>query len=172
MRMVSPDILLARARALLRLKGGPPRELARGEIRPAADAVLELHEGLIGNRALARPETYQGARLGAYLLCWWPQTYAKVQAALKMAPMPRSPRILDVGSGPAPAALAALNLLGGEATCFDVSDDALREARALGIRRTVRELPQETFDLTIAANVLSELPDPVALVRKLTGTVV
>src|SRR5881397_1630637 len=107
MRMVSPDLLIARARALLRLKGGPPDELGRGEIKPAAEAVIELHEGLVGRRELARPETYTGARLGAYLLWWWPQTYAKVQAALRMAPMPRAPRILDVGSGPAPAALAA-----------------------------------------------------------------
>src|SRR5205814_6635943 len=97
MRIVSPN-LLSRARGLLRLKGGPADELARGEIKPAAEAVLELHQGLVGERALARPETYKGARLGAYLLWWWPQTYAKVQAALRMAPMPRAPRILDVGS--------------------------------------------------------------------------
>jgi SAM-dependent methyltransferase len=148
--------------------------LARGEIKPAAEAVLALHEGLVGERALARPESYQGARLGAYLLWWWPQTYVKTQAALRMAPMPRAPRILDVGSGPAPAALAARDLLGGEATCFDLSEPALAEARALGIERTVRELPREEFDLTLAANVLSEMPpdDALALVRKLTGTIV
>src|SRR4051812_30288223 len=120
MRIVSPDLpalLLNRARGLLRLKGGPPDELARGEIKPAAEAVLELHDGLVGDRVLARPETYSGKRLGAYLLWWWPQTYVKTQAALRMVPMPLKPRILDVGSGPAPAALAALELLGGEATC-------------------------------------------------------
>jgi SAM-dependent methyltransferase len=88
-----------------------------------------------------------------------------------MAPLPRSPRILDVGSGPAPAALAALDLIGGEATCFDASEAALDEARALGIARTARELPREPFDLTLAANVLSELRDPLALVRQLHGTV-
>ena len=165
-------ILLARARALIGLKGGPADALARTEIRRAADAVLRLHAGLIGERALARPETYQGELLGAYLLWWWPQTYLKTQAALRMAPMPRKPRILDVGSGPAPAALAARDLLGGEATCFDLSEPALQEARALGVQRTVRELPQEEFDLTLVANVLSEVDDPAALVRKLTGTIV
>jgi len=164
--------LLRRARDLLRLPGGPADRLASGELRPAARAVLELHRGLVGARPLARPETYAGARLGAYLLWWWPQTYAKVTAALRMAPMPQSPRILDVGSGPAPAALAALDRLGGEAVCFDASGAALGEARALGIRRTVQELPQEPFDLTLAANVLSELPDPAALLRRLSGTVV
>ncbi len=164
--------LLARARALLELAGGPPDELARGEVRRAADAVLALHHGLIGERALARPETYRGELLGAYLLWWWPQTYLKTQAASRMAPMPRAPRILDVGSGPAPAALAARDLLGGQTTCFDLSEPALAEARALGVQRTSSELPQEEFDLTVAANVLSELPDALALVRKLTGTIV
>src|SRR2546425_4189019 len=161
--------LLARARALLRLPGGPPADLAAAEIRPAARAVLELHEGLVGHRALARPDTYTGRNLGAYLLWWWPQTYVKTRATLSMVSLPRRPRILDVGSGPAPAAIAAIDLLGGEATCFDASEPALAEARALGIERTTRELPLEVFDLTLAANVLSELPDPLALVRGLQG---
>ena len=164
--------LLARARALLRLKGGSSDELARGELQPAADAVLALHDGLVGERALARPDTYRGAMLGAYLLWWWPQTYVKTQAALAMAPMPRAPHILDVGAGPGPAALAAMDLLGGDATCFDLSEEALAEARALGIRHTTRELPAQQFDLTLAANVLSEVDDPLRLVRQLTGTVV
>jgi SAM-dependent methyltransferase len=164
--------LLNRARALLRLPGGPPAELAPAELRTAARAVLELHDGLVGERALARPVTYAGARLGAYLLWWWPQTYAKTQAALRMAAIPPAPRILDVGSGPGPAALAALDLLGGEAVCFDAAEAPLAEARALGIARTTRELPGEAFDLTLAANVLSELDDPGALVRRLTGVVV
>ena len=163
--------LLARARLLLGLPRGPPVELAPGEVRPAARAVLELHEGLVGDRALARPDTYAGRNLGAYLLWWWPQTYLKVQATLGMVSLPRRPRILDVGSGPAPAAIAAVDLLGGEATCFDASEAALAEARALGIERTTRVLPHEEFDLTLAANVLSELSDPLALARGLQGTV-
>jgi SAM-dependent methyltransferase len=163
--------LLARARALLRLSGGPPVELAAAEIRTAARAVLELHEGLVGDRALARPGTYAGRHLGAYLLWWWPQTYVKVQATLAMVLLPRRPLILDIGSGPGPAAIAAIDAVGGEATCFDVSDAALAEARALGIERTTRVLPRGSFDLTLAANVLSELPDPIALVRSLHGIV-
>jgi SAM-dependent methyltransferase len=163
--------LLARARSLLRLPGGPSTELSPAEVRPAARAVLELHEGLVGDRALARPGTYAGGHLGAYLLWWWPQTYVKVQATLAMVALRPAPRILDVGSGPAPAALAALDLFGGEATCFDPGEDALAEARALGIARTTRVLPDEDFDLTLVANVLSEVPDSLALVRRLRGTV-
>ena len=71
--------LLHRARRLLGLPGGLAEELSRQEIGRAAKAVLELHEGLIGERAAARHETYQGAALGAYLLWWWPQTYVKVR---------------------------------------------------------------------------------------------
>ena len=164
--------LLERARALLRLPGGPADELARAELKQAAAAVERLHEGLVGERALAKPSTYAGELLGAYLLWWWPQTYAKTQAALRLTALPKPSRIFDVGSGPAPAALAAIDLLGGEATCFALSEAALAEARALGVARTVRELPREEFDLAIAANVLSEVPDPHALVKQLPGVVV
>jgi SAM-dependent methyltransferase len=164
--------LVERARVLLSLPGGPPDELAPAEIAKAARAVEKLHGGLVGDRALARPRTYRGEMLGAYLLWWWPQTYVKVQAALRMARVTGPQKILDVGSGPAPAAIAALDLLGGEATCFDASEEALAEARFFGITRTTRELPEDEFDLTIAANVVSELPDPLDFVRKLTGTIV
>ena len=164
--------LLARARALLHLPGGPGGELARAEIAPAARAVSRLHDGLVGARALAHPGTYQGEMLGAYLLWWWPQTYARTQAALRLAPMPSGPRILDVGAGPGPAALAATDLLGGEAVAFDASAQALAEARELGVTRTTHTLPEEEFDLSIAANVLSEVPAPAELVRRLTGVVV
>ncbi len=163
--------LLRRARALLRLPGGPEASLSAAEVRQAARAVLALHEGLIGDRPLAKPSTYSGANLGAYLLWWWPQTYLKVQATLRMAALPPSPRILDVGSGPGPAAVAALDLLGGEATCFDASEPALAEAQALGVTRTARDLPDGSFDLTLVGNLLSELQDPLALVRRLPGTV-
>jgi SAM-dependent methyltransferase len=165
-------VLLQRARALLGLGCGPEAALAPSEVRLAARAVEELHEGLVGARALARPATYAGSRLGAYLLWWWPQTYLKTQAALRMAPLPRHDRILDVGSGPAPAAIAARDLLGAEPVCFDASEAALAEARALGVVRTTRELPREPFDVTLVANVVSELEDPGTLVRQLTGTVV
>jgi SAM-dependent methyltransferase len=165
-------LLLARARALLRLPGGPAGELSRAEIGPAARAISTLHDGLVGSRELARPETYRGAHLGAYLLWWWPQSYLKTQAALRMAAMPRAPRILDVGSGPAPAAVAALDLLGGSAVAFDASSDALEEARAMGIHETASALPSTNFDLCLVANVLSELPAPLELVRRLSGILV
>jgi SAM-dependent methyltransferase len=156
--------LLARARALLKLPGGPAAELSRAELPRAAKAVLALHQGLVGERELARPETYQGAALGAYLLWWWPQTYAKTRAALRMFAAPKSPRMVDLGAGPGAAATAALDELGGAALAFDASEAALSEARAIDPRlRTergdlLRELPPGEFDLMLAANVLVELP--------------
>ena len=167
--------LLGRARALLGLPPGPPDRLAPGELRRAARAASALHEGLVGRRTLARSRTYdEPAYLGAYLLWWWPQTYAKAQAVLALArsagtiPALRArPRTLDVGAGPAPAALALLDALGGSALALDASAAALEEARALSQGAVATRqadlghgLPRldGEFDLVVVANALSELP--------------
>jgi ribosomal protein RSM22 (predicted rRNA methylase) len=175
--------LLSRARALLGLAGGPPDRLGPGELRAAARAVFALHEGLIGARSLGNASTYNAREhLGAYLLWWWPQSYAKVRAALRLLPQapPAGARVLDLGAGPGPGALAALDHLrdlhGEDAACealaADASEPALAEARALaggGALRTQRLLlgapPASTgaaiagrFELLLASNVLSELP--------------
>src|SRR5438105_12842322 len=164
--------LLHRARALLGLGGGPERALAPAELRRAARAVEALHGGLVARRELARPETYDNpTHLGAYLLWWWPQTYAKVSSLLEMAraagALPaRVPRVVDLGSGPAPAAIAVLDALGGEAVAVDSSAGALAEARALaGGRLATRKADladgsfrlDGAFDLVLIANALSEL---------------
>jgi len=162
--------LLARARSLLDLGGGPPDRLAAGEIAKAARAVEALHEGLVGRRELATAATYRDREhLGAYLLWWWPQTYAKVRSALALVPaLSRPARILDVGAGPAPAALAILDALGGEAIALDAGEAALAEARALAAGASLRTLRSDAssvksaggdFDLIVLANVLSEIPE-------------
>jgi SAM-dependent methyltransferase len=184
--------LLSRARALLRLKGGPSDRLGPGELQPAARAVEALHLGLVGERQLASSSTYDAAaHLGAYLLWWWPQSYAKVRAALALAPpaVPRAGplRILDLGAGPGPAALSLIDLFAGrgmavEATAADASAAALAEAVALGgaaLRTEQVDLSagaaraQGPFDLICAAHLLSELPGGAAeralLVRRLAG---
>ncbi|HKC61578.1 MAG TPA: small ribosomal subunit Rsm22 family protein [Myxococcales bacterium] len=171
-------LLLRRARALLGIGPGPDDRLARAELRRCARAVEDLHEGLVGRRELARASTYgQPAHLAAYLLWWWPQTYAKVRAALALARsagalqgLPGQPRILDVAAGPGAAGLALLDALGGTALALDQSAAALSEGRALsgGALRTQeadlrRGLPalESDFDLAVVANALSELPAPV-----------
>ena len=177
-------LLLRRARALLGLGPGPGDRLAPGELRRAVRVVEELHEGLVGRRELARARTYDDpAHLAAYLLWWWPQTYAKVRAALALARsagalagVPLRPRILDVGSGPGPAGLALLDELGGTAVALDKSAAALAEARALseGAVRTLqadleRGLPALAgeFDVAVVANALSELSTKVRVPRLL-----
>jgi hypothetical protein len=184
--------LLRRARALLRLPGGPPDRLAAGELRAAARAVAALHEGLVGGRPLARTETYgERAHLGAYLLWWWPQSYAKVRAALNLIPaaLPAGARVLDLGAGPGPASLAALDHLreasargpAPEALAADASEAALAEARALSgphalqtrlhrLQAAPAPVLEGRFDLAIAANVLSELEGgPAARAELLAG---
>jgi SAM-dependent methyltransferase len=174
--------LLSRARALLGLAGGPPDHLAPGELKAAAKAVAALHEGLIGQRALGKASTYDvRAHLGAYLLWWWPQSYAKVRAALRL--LPEAPtagaRVLDVGAGAGPGSLAALDHLRelhgdgvrSQALSTDASEPALAEARALAggaALRTQRFVLGASgaafgaaiagrFELVLASNVLSEL---------------
>ena len=162
--------LLARARALLDLGAGPPDRLGPGEIAKAARAVEILHRGLVGRRELATSATYRDrAHLGAYLLWWWPQTYAKVRSALRLASgIPRPARILDVGAGPAPAALSILDAVGGEAVAIDASEAALSEARAVAGSASLRTIRSEAaaarsaggdFDVVVLANVLSEIPE-------------
>jgi SAM-dependent methyltransferase len=169
--------LLRRARALLGLGGGPDDRLGPSELPRAARAVQKLHEGLVGDRPLAHASTYERpAHLGAYLLWWWPQSYAKLRAILEMAAQvrgvtwtsegPATPHILDLGAGPGPAAAAALDALGGSALAVDASPAALSEARALseGAVETLRAdlakgLPalDGHFDFVLLCNALSEL---------------
>ena len=154
--------LLSRARRLLGLPAADSLELSKSELAKAARAVSQLHEGLIGEREAAHFGTYEGAALGAYLLWWWPQSYEKTRAVLRMFDAPAKPRILDVGAGPGPAAIAALDELGGDALAFDASAAALAEAQALDSRLRIESgeiskgLPRGEFDLILAANVLVE----------------
>ena len=183
--------LLSRARALLRLPGGPSDSLTPKEEKKAAEAIAALHEGLVGDRVLARPETYDAAaHLGAYLLWWWPQSYAKVRGALALAPDAlaglagpgaRSGKatILDLGAGSGPGAAAVLDHLAlafvkAEALLCDRSAASLAEARGLittplrteerDLTRGAAGLPGEEarFEFICAANVLSELPGTAA----------
>jgi ribosomal protein RSM22 (predicted rRNA methylase) len=129
----------------------------------------------VGRRELARSRTYEDpAHLAAYLLWWWPQTYAKVQAVLGLARSagtipapPARPRTLDLGAGPAPAALALLDAVGGSALAVDASAAALQEARVLSQGAVATRqadlgggLPRldGEFDVVVVANALSELP--------------
>jgi SAM-dependent methyltransferase len=177
--------LLVRARALLKLQGGDEFSLGKSELKRAVTFVSELHQGLVGERTLAQACTYdRPSLLGAYLLWWWPQSYARARAAIDLVPgvMPfllekkSAPiRILDLGAGPGPAAIAAADWLTGQgfkvdATLLDQSEPALLEAKALAQNRPNLTLHTERkdlskplqlagqYDLILAANILLELP--------------
>lgn len=153
----APDILQKRIDfniSLCKKSNGMKINLQR-----AAQNVVELQRGLTGSRALAGNGYMQkGASLQAYLLYYWPVSYAQTKAALQKAPRffervaeisglagtsgnagtaskakKRAVRVLDLGSGPAPASCSLADLAQGrgeqnmafEFCLCDSSGDAL-----------------------------------------------
>ncbi|MBQ3835833.1 MAG: methyltransferase domain-containing protein [Treponema sp.] len=127
----APDILQKRIDfniSLCKKSNGMKINLQR-----AAQNVVELQRGLTGSRALAGNGYMQkGASLQAYLLYYWPVSYAQTKAALQKAPRffervaeisgaaetasktkKRAIRVLDLGSGPAPASCSLADLAQG-----------------------------------------------------------
>lgn len=109
----------------------PADRLLPGELRQVAGAVRELSLGLTRERQLAGARYLDDPRLlGAYLLFYWPVSYLQARAVL--SELPHGPRsALDLGSGPAPVAFAALDAGAAEAVAADRSSLALAAARAL-----------------------------------------
>lgn len=116
-------------------------------LQRAAQNIVELQRGLTGKRALVGNAYMQkAASLQAYLLYYWPVSYAQTTAALQREPRlfeavqkikERPIRILDLGSGPAPASCAIADSCGrfipvrnkgNEPDC-----DTLRERRAMSL---------------------------------------
>ncbi len=133
----------------------------------------ELSRGLTGGRALAG-ERYLGdpELLGAYLLHFWPISYAQARLCLAMmARDPSAPRIvraLDAGSGPGPVALALLDAGADRVVACDRSAAALAMARSIATgsgytleTRTWDALggavPSGPFDLIALGHTLNEL---------------
>ena len=116
-------------------------------LQRAAQNIVELQRGLTGKRSLVgNAYMQQAASLQAYLLYYWPVSYAQTVAALQREPRffetvkkiaspgaARPIRILDLGSGPAPASCALADLAQGrgeqnlrfEFCLYDSSGDAL-----------------------------------------------
>jgi len=70
--------------------------------------------------------------LGAYLLFYWPISYAQAREVLgELGVRPRT--VLDLGSGPGPLAFAALDAGASEVTAADRSKRALALARELAV---------------------------------------
>ena len=131
--------------------------LSPEEYRSVADALLSLQRGLTGSRELAGAGYMENrAFLGAYLLYYWCVSYLQVSYAARSAreqcralvaarnesgaPL----RILDAGSGPAPASMALCDLLdelGAAAASELLLWDSSGKALALAQKLYEREFP-------------------------------
>ena len=161
--------LVAVFRRARRRGEGPPDRLTPPELKEVAAGVRALSQGLTRERSLAGARYMDDARLlGAYLLFYWPVSYAQARQAL--GELPSRPRaVLDLGSGPGPVAFAALDAGATEVTAADRSPQALALARELAAeagealatrewdatRRTA--LPEGRFDLVTCGHLLNEL---------------
>ncbi len=112
--------------------------LTSAEADQIALGVRELSQGLTGSRALAG-QGYLGADeqrgdanlLGAYLLYYWPVSFAQTLSALRKGDLRRGKMALDLGSGPAPGAMALFEAGWPAVTAADRSTAALAQARQL-----------------------------------------
>ncbi|WP_225414476.1 small ribosomal subunit Rsm22 family protein [Stigmatella hybrida] len=153
-----------------RKKGdGPETRLTPQEVKEVGAGVKQLSLGLTRERQLAGAKYMDDPRLlGAYLLFYWPVSYAQARQAL--GELPNRPRqVLDLGSGPGPLAFAAMDAGAKEVTAADRSKPALALARELateaGEALATREwdptrkapLPEGTYDLITMGHVLNEL---------------
>lgn len=148
---------------------GPPDKLQTREFRGVVEAVMKLNarfadgKTLIGQDYFAQPEL-----LGAYLLYQWVVHYQ--QGLSLLGELPCAPkRVLDVCSGPAPFAFAALRHGAEEVIAADQNLAALnlgaevagRYGMALSIRpwRCLKEnlSIEGKFDLIILGHCLEEL---------------
>jgi SAM-dependent methyltransferase len=146
------------------LKTGP---LTPDEIREISSGVKQLSLGLTRDRQLAGAKYMDDPKLlGAYLLFYWPISYAQARSVL--GELPKRPNVaLDLGSGPGPMAFALADAGAREVTAADRSVKALELARTLAIETNealaTREwspekpLPQGEFDVITMGHLVNEL---------------
>lgn len=147
---------------------GPPTLLPH-EVKEVAAGIRTLSLGLTRERALAGARYMDDPQLlGAYLLFYWPVSYAQGRQVLGELPG-RARSVLDLGSGPGPLAFAALDAGAADVTAADRSRPALALARELAIEAgealATREwdplrtaaLPASGLDAVLLGHVLNEL---------------
>jgi SAM-dependent methyltransferase len=176
-------------------EGSPPvgAALSSDEMYAVSRRVKELSQGFTRGRALAG-ERYLSdpGLLGAYLLHFWPVSYAQAMLCLRMIHRAQGPAetegadaalglgsVLDLGAGPGPVSLALLDTGAARVTACDRSAAALALARRIasvrGRELSTRQwdaqkstgLPRGPFDLIALGHTLNELwtdhPDRIAL---------
>jgi SAM-dependent methyltransferase len=160
--------LLAVWRRARKLPEGPPSLTAK-ELKEVAAGVRTLSLGLTRERQLAGARYMDDPRLlGAYLLFYWPVSYAQGRQVLGELPA-RARSVLDLGSGPGALAFAALDAGAADVTAADRSRPALALARELAVEAgealATREwdpqrdsgLPSSGLDAILFGHLLNEL---------------
>lgn len=148
---------------------GPPDRLQTREFRGVVERVIQIQSGYLQQKASERTAYFSDqALLGAYLLYNWVVHYQEGMHLINELPSPPR-RVLDLGSGPAPFAFAALRHGASETIAIDHSSDALRIAGEVcgryGYPLSVRlhslhrwPFPVDgKFDLIVLGYVLEEL---------------
>ena len=145
----------------------PEASLTKDELREVGAGVKQLSMGLTRNRELAGARYMDDPKLlGAYLLFYWPVSYAQARSTLsELTSRPKS--VLDLGSGPGPLAFAALDAGAASVVAADRSKPALDLARALATEAgegiatrdwsPEKPLPDGKFDLITMGHVVNEL---------------
>src|SRR5215813_5020403 len=145
-----------------KLPEGPPVLVGR-ELKEVAQGIRALSSGLTRERSLVGARYLDDPRLlGAYLLFYWPVSYAQARAVL--GELPRRPKdVLDLGSGPGPVAFAAMDAGASQVTAADRSAPALGLARALAAEAEEAlatrswsggTLPDGRFDVILLGHLL------------------
>ncbi len=145
----------------------PPTTLLPQEVKEVAQGIKRLSHGLTRDRALAGAKYMDDPQLlGAYLLFYWPVSYAQARSLL--SELPSRPRaLLDLGSGPGPVAFAGIDAGARETIAADRSKPALELARQLAIEASEslgtrewspeRALPDGHYDVITMGHVINEL---------------
>lgn len=171
---INPDLdaimpLLIGAWRRMRKESGPADKLQTREFRGVVAAVKALQEGLEGKKALVGQDYFSNQEtLGAYLLYQWVVHY--LQGLSLIGELPTTPRrVLDVCSGPAPMAFAALRMGASEVFATDRNESALKLGAEVsgryGLPMNIRQwnclsapMPVTgSFDLIIVGHCLEEL---------------
>lgn len=161
--------LLIGAWRRLRKISGPSDKLQTREFRSVVEVVKKLQDGLEGKKVLAGTDYFSDQEtLGGYLLYQWVVHYLQGLSLINELPI-RPRRVLDVCSGPAPMAFAALKCGASEVFATDRNHAALQLGAEVcgryGLPLNVRQwnclsapIPVEgSFDLIIVGHCLEEL---------------
>jgi SAM-dependent methyltransferase len=170
-------------------RGGAPegrgaQALSRDELAAVSRNVRDLSRGLTRDRALAGERYLSDPDLlGAYLLHFWPVSYAEARLCLEMMRTEREgtpfASALEIGAGPGAMSVALLEAGAREVLACDRSGAALSLARRIASARGRRlqtfqwdatkstGMPTGAFDVIALGHTLNELwpanPERIAL---------